>query len=206
MLIILIAAIITIVIMLIFTFRWIKRVKTASLLAQDLTKGDFGNFDKRLSENKNLFKDTKKQYLELVSASTRNDSVSFARILQSLENQNLSRKEREDIYFQAFQYYLRTNDPNKCRLYMEKIDLLGDEETTFTVNAMYDTIALHGHAYMDELLHKVRTDTSMRKGLYEALLAQVYRNQNDPADAEYYEELSRQHLTDVMGSFPNTFQ
>ena len=132
--------------------------------------------------------------LRLNEAMMRNDVNEIDRILEKMNKIKLSKKDKEKIYTQAYNYYLSVKSYKKCGIWHDKIKELKNDRIINEIDKSYNIYVEKGYKYLDEMLEELEDIEPENRGVNEFLISLMYKNKNDKANALKYEKLSKEHL------------
>jgi hypothetical protein len=184
----------------IFVFlRRSKRKKTVQNLLQDLANKNYHEFNEVLEKNRNLFPRFNYEYLLMHRNILQRNSAAVATNIQHIESYALNDKQKETAFYDAFNYFMKREDYTHAEQVMKTIGQCKDEELKFIVKSSYDSIALKGHHYQEELLNRItKREYEPQKGYYELILSYIYLNMHDQTNAVKYKECSEQDMKSIQ--------
>jgi|GEM_PF-4182735 len=96
-------------------------------------------------------------------------------------------------------FFMEREDYMHAEQVMKTIGQCKAEELKFIANSSYDSIALKGHHYQEELLNRItKKDYEPQKGYYELILSYIYLNMHDQTNAVKYKEYSEQDIKNTQ--------
>lgn len=189
----LIALVIAFILASIFFFA--KRVASRKINQLLLTK-QFDLFDQKINamSSKILFSKVTLLNYQLTKAFLNNEKKKINELFETLNNISQPLKKRKNLYMQAFNYYVSSEDKPRSKAYLEKIESLKDPQFSLEANITYDVYINKGDKYLDTLLKKISENDEIYNGIDEFLISKIYENKHDKTKAEYYLAQAKEHL------------
>ena len=132
--------------------------------------------------------------LRLEEAIIRNNKKDVALYLDNLSKQKLSEKNAENVYGQAYNYYLSIGDTVMTTKLYEKIKELKNDRFKREFDRSYNIYIEKGYKYLDEMLDEVEHMEPVNAGVHEYLISLMYANKGDKENYNKYKKLSTEHL------------
>ena len=141
-----------------------------------------------------LFPEMYLDTLRLDEAMIRNDRAEISYVLARLLKADLSERDREKIYAQAYNYYLSVHDERRCREWFGRIQKLKNQSLIRECSRTYNIYIEKGDRYLDEMLEELKETEPEKAGANEYLISLMYANRKDRANEKKFRELAQTHL------------
>lgn len=161
------------------------------------TKKDFKAIDALLDRKfvKFIFEPYNIEYLKLNEAMLSGSKKHINQQFEILSKMKLKEKQKEDVYLNAFNYYLSEEDDKNANKYYRLIKTLKNENLIKNVEISYDVFVNEGYKYIDDVLKEYSICPESEKFINEYLLSIMYKNKGDKQKFEYYDKLANEHKT-----------
>lgn len=178
--------------------RVIKR-NLSNQLSRKLSDKDYQGYSKLLDSwrAKYFFKPYNIAYLRLTAAMVKNDTHEIDKCFEAFESTRMKSKEKEDIIYKAFNYYLALEDYRKAKRYYEFSQNMFNKGLKNEIEIMYNTYCEKGYKFLDELLKSTEEmPLSYRTANY-SIISQMYENKGDKKNAEEFLNKAREAAKEV---------
>lgn len=174
----------------------LKRTQFKKLLTY-LQTGDFKTFEAKIDTPlmKYLYPQFNRDYLRLNAYVLQGDEKKIEAGLQRLLSYKMSKKQKEDVYMKAFNYYVGVEKPGKAKEALDLVKTLDHPAMEAEAQRIYDIFMMKKSNYIDEMLEQFEMQDSTAKGVTAYLLSVQYENKGDKANAKKYADISK----DLMG-------
>lgn len=132
--------------------------------------------------------------LRLNEAMLRGNKKDISDVLDRLTKFKLSKRDKERVYAQAFNYYLSAQDTIKAKYWHEKIQELDNDRMKLEIDRTYNIYIEKGYKYLDDMIEEVENMDPTNAGVNEFLISLMYENKGDKANAKKYRQLSEKHI------------
>lgn len=162
-----------------------------------LQQQQFKQFDELINKKSStfLFPYFNSEYLKLNSYLIRGDQKQIEKSFDNLFKTNLSKKQKEDIYMKAFNYYVGMENKQKVKQIVAVIDTLNNETMQKEVHTIYDIFILKKANYIEVMEASFDELDDNSKGITAYLLSVQYSNIKDTKKEKEYRELSKKFLS-----------
>lgn len=175
------------------------RDKTTAQLSKALAEKNYQEFDETLEKNRKLFPRFNYEYLLMQRNILQHNSAGVAANIQHIESYALNNRQKDTAFYDAFNYFMEREEYVHAEQVMKTINQCKDEELKFIVKSSYDSIALKGHRYQEELLNRIaKKEYEPQRGYYELILSYIYLNLGDQVNAVKYKECSEQDMKSIQ--------
>lgn len=174
----------------------LKRTQFKKLLTY-LQTGNFKTFEEKIDTPlmKYLYPQFNRDYLRLNAYVLQGDEKKIEAGLQKLLSYKMSKKQKEDVYMKAFNYYVGVEKPGKAKEALDLVKTLDHPAMEAEAQRIYDIFMMKKSNYIDEMLEQFEMQDSTAKGVTAYLLSVQYENKGDKANAKKYADISK----DLMG-------
>jgi len=171
-----------------------KRNRILQELASLLYQEKYSEYENLLKNNSTLFPPFNYTYLLFNEAISKGDTETVKEKLEMFKNNNMNTSQKEAVYPQAFNYFMNIDEYKKAEEYLNLIKELDNEDLIKRCEIMYDTFALNGFKYLDELENNFDNLNDREKLSSAYMLSRMYLNKGDKEKAEEYEKISQNLL------------
>lgn len=134
-------------------------------------------------------------YMRLNYAFIKGNRKEIDSLFDSFEHKNLSRKQRQDIYSKAFNYYLSAENKPMCKHWLDKVhEQIDNSKMLLEFDTMYDIYMEKGWKYLDEMLEDLEDMDDMYKGPNEFLISLMYENKGEKNKAKEFRARSEKSM------------
>ncbi|TDW20578.1 hypothetical protein EDD63_11244 [Breznakia blatticola] len=170
----------------------LKRTQFKKLLTY-LQTGDFKTFEAKIDTPlmKYLYPQFNRDYLRLNAYVLQGDEKKIEAGLQKLLSYKMSKKQKEDVYMKAFNYYVGVEKPGKAKEALDLVKTLDHPAMEAEAQRIYDIFMMKKSNYIDEMLEQFEMQDSTAKGVTAYLLSVQYENKGDKANAKKYADISK---------------
>ena len=175
------------------------RRKYSRDLVNLLMKGEYDAFDKKCDKFlvRYCISPFNLTYMRLNRYLMEGDAKKASEIFEMFKGVKLKEKEKSDIAFKAFNFYLSQNDKENCAYYRDQINSLPqtdeNKQAVEAVNLTYEVLFEDNVDRLDELLEQTKQLEDMYKGGNEFLIAHIYEVKGDQKNARKYTNLANKH-------------
>lgn len=183
-----------------FTYVY-KKIRFKNFMTMLQTQ-NYEAFDKLIQKgsSKYLFPRYNLEYLKLNSYILRGDDKKIDECFDSILNIGMSKKQKQDIYMKAFNYYVGMENATKTKKIIAVIEDFDNEQMKKEARTVYDIFILKRGTYIPEMEALLAEQDDAAKGITEYLLSVQYGNLNNKKKANEYLELSKKHLNEEDSS------
>ncbi|MFV0382017.1 MAG: hypothetical protein ACK5KR_07355 [Breznakia sp.] len=106
----------------------------------------------------------------------------------------MNKKQKEDMYMKAFNYYVGNEDAKNAKKMLTLIKKLDNDQIKHEASVMYDIFILKNDAHLQSMLADLKDLPDAVKGVSEYLISVQYANIKDKKNADKYLKLSKKHM------------
>ena len=191
--------IVILVIMLIMTLvhdHQTKKKKDAVLtqLSQALLKRDFKSYYQIIEDHHQLFS-SYNQIMMILQADIMQDHLKeVKKKTKQLSHEKLTKKQKQMLYNILFNYFMTKEEYRYAKACLNKLYETKNVELVHDCEIMYDTFALKGYEYLDEVIDLLPALEDSKRYHSEYLLSEMYKNKGDMVKSKEYQDLYLQHM------------
>ncbi|MDO4377891.1 MAG: hypothetical protein Q4C64_01910 [Erysipelotrichia bacterium] len=143
---------------------------------------------------KYLFMPFNIEYMRLNIAFMKGDEDAINKQFSLFAKMPMNKKQKEDIYIKAFNYYVTMEDIERAKKAYELVQSLKDEKIKKSADITYDIFCEKGYKYLDELEKGMESCPADLKSYNAYLVSLMYANKGDQKKAEKYKEMAKSFL------------
>jgi hypothetical protein len=196
------------------------RKKYINQMFDQLMSGDYEGFDQTAARKivRWVVPPYNLEKARLSSYQLRGDAKAVDELMRGFRSRRLNKAQKEDIYPQAFDYFMGEGNYEEAKFYLDGIlQFKGHDEMKQAFSREYRILAEHKTDDLDGLLKETDGMKPEYRGGNEFLISEIYRQLGDEGKAEEYLSRSKKHMeqyTELMakqmkssaGSAPETKQ
>lgn len=191
-----ILAVIVVMVIIMYTLIGTMKRSTYKKLVTYLQKGEIEQFNNEIDSRKIklLFPKISILDMKLNASILEQDKLQTISYLEQICSLPLTNSQKEIYYMKAFNFFIGIKDKSNSRRFLEKINLLPNEQIKLEANRVYNIYIKKNDKDLSALLEELEDMEDEQKGVHEFLISLIYKNKKDFENAEKYEKLSKEHF------------
>lgn len=137
--------------------------------------------------------------IKLINAASKGNDKEIANRYKAFDELRMNRKEKENIYSDAYFWFISKNDEINSKKYYDLLEEIGDYSNKFNVQCSYNTFIEHGYKYLDQALIRYNMVDDVQKISLASLISTMYTNKNDIDNATKYNNKTK----DIIEKYKN---
>lgn len=185
-----ICIILTVGYLILFTYKRKQITNKAFTFIKNKNYSDLDNLCKKKSANFFL-KPFELYRIKLISAASKGDDKEIANRYKAFDSLRMSKKEKENIYSDAYFWFVSKNNMEEAKKYYLLLEEIGDYNNKFSIQCSYNTFVEHGYKYLDDAIIRYNMANDALKVSLASLISSMYLNKGDKENATKYDNLTK---------------
>lgn len=151
-----------------------------------------------LKKSSNFFLNPFELYrIKLISAASKGNDREIANRYEAFDTLRMNKKEKENIYSDAYFWFMSRNNSEKAKKYYDLLEQIGDYYNKFNIQCSYNTFIEHGYKYLDDALVRYNTANDAQKLSLASLISTMYANKGDVENAKKYDDIAKKDVEKI---------
>lgn len=177
----------------------ISRKRALNKLYELISKKEFSKFEELINQKKTIrsLGVFNSEYLKLnIYKMQKRDNKIDSQISFINKNVNMSKKQKQIFYEEAFGYYVTNQKKNEAHQYLTYVNDNCNEYTYKKCKTLYDIVIKKDTSHLDTLLEEIKDSSLSKNILLEkySLIIKIYENLNDNKNVKHYQALIKDLL------------
>lgn len=182
-----------------FVFSYFRRKITYDVFSA-IKSGNKNDLDKILSSKvSNFFLKPFELYrFKLINAAKKGNDKEIIKRYEDFDNLRMNKAEKENIYSDAYFYFVSKGDNECAKKYYNLLEEIGDYRNKFAIECSYNTFIENDYKYLDEALERYNQSNDTAKISLASLISAMYANKGDEHNSKKFDAISKKGLEEKL--------
>ena len=135
--------------------------------------------------------------LKLINAANKGNQNEVANRYAAFDTLRMNKAEKENIYSDAYFYFMSRQDCERATKYYKLLDEIGDYSNKFNIQCSYNTFIEHEYKYLDDALVRYNSSNETQKISLASLISSMYANKGDKQNADKYDAIAKKGVEKI---------
>lgn len=129
--------------------------------------------------------------LRLIYAASKGNDKEIEKSYASFDQLRMNKSEKENIYSDAYFYFMSKQDNANAKKYYELLEQIGDYKNKFNIQCSYNTFIEHDYKYLEDAIIRYNSSSNTNKVSLASLISAMYANKGDAANSKKFDDIAK---------------